>query len=297
MNKDIEAKLEPEDGLSQIAAQRREQARKDIQKEGLSEFVISIHQSEVLYTLEPSSLPFKYADLDSFANKLRELYSLTIQKQKKEENQNPLAALIGDQQQTNVLVFESGRFKTQESGDFIPIPKLTLTSEKVHIVLQGPSNAAKAILADVLEALWQSTGMPKPWSSLEKSIQLVSYGTGTKVNLGIPLEKLIHPKFAKYLEDHWTQAGGFAEKMAHQSTLNNFQSPKGVSVGYAVDDLNFKFNIFDPVTGDSTRASLKFIVTAKHEYGKGIFLVVSELPFELHVKALAELRDFMKTEG
>lgn len=297
MSKDAETNIEPEDGLSKIAEQRREQVRKDIQKEGLSDFIVSIHQSEVVYTLEPSSLPFKYADLDIFADTLNKLYSLNFQKQKKEEEENPLAALLGGQKQMNVLTFESGRFKTQESGDFIPIPTLRLTSEAIHVVLQGPSNAAKAILADVVEALWQSTGMPKSWSSLEKSLQLVSYGTGTKVNLGIPLEKLIHPKLAKYLEDSWTKSGGFAEKMAHQSSINNFESPKGLSVGYAVDDLNFIFNIFDPVTGDSTRAKLQFRVTAKHEYGKGIFLVVSELPFELHVKALAELQKCLNKEG
>lgn len=282
--------------LGQIAEKRRTDVVTEISNKTQPSFIQRIEQSEIIYTIDPSWLPYELVDLDQFVSTLHELYGLKHKQKDGSEPTNPLEALLQRQERADYLEFDGGQFRIS-NREIIRIRAVRLTSESLHIILLGDGSIAEVIAADVIEALWQCAGTSKPWSEIKGAVQKISYGTATKVNLGIPLEEFLNPELVRFFDEQCLSGEKYALHMAPAFSIHNFQPSERLSSAYVVDDLNLLFNLQDPVSGESYRAKFQFQVTAKGEYGSGLCRVVSEMPYETHVNALQKLIEYMRRDG
>lgn len=276
--------------LSEVANKRRQLKANEIDKQGKPDFITDILQTETAFIINPSALPYKQANLNQFSDYLEKLYGLSFkQRQKRDEEQNPLEVIFGNNERSDVLIFENGKFKVS-NRNFIPIQKVKLTTEQVHVILGGDSSISEAIIADLVEALWASTGINKTWADIDRNVQIKSYGTATKVDFGKPLEEFLNPDFRKLLNDEFIDGKGFGKHMIPYSSVHNFNVNNKTFASFVLDDLNLLFNLFNPTSGESYQAKLQFRVLAKHEYGSGKYVVISQLPYDLHVECLQMLK-------
>lgn len=274
--------------ISQIADERRERLRLDLEKGSTPAFITQIIQTETSYVIHPNGLPYAQADLEKFSASLKELYGLTPAPDGTQSN-DPLSKILG-QRSKNALEYRNGRFKVS-SHDLIQIRVVRLTSERIHVILLGPGAAAEVIIADIVEKLWASAGVSKPWADLSKLVQVRQYGTGTEVNLGFPLKRLLSPQFEGVLEGKFLCEGGFAREMAPKRNSQTALGPKDILIGYVVDEIKLLFTIVDVRSGVSERPQLRLSVGNVMHYGTSNCNVTSELPYEEHVKCVAALID------
>ena len=274
------------DQISQIADQRREKLRLDLEKGTTPPFITQIIQTETSYVIHPNGLPYAQSDLDKFSASLKELYGLTPVRDDVQSN-DPLSKILG-QRSSDALEYKNGRFKVS-SHDLIQIKFVRLTSERIHVVLGGSGAAAEVIIADIVERLWASAGVSKPWADLSKLVQARQYGTGTEVDLGFPLKRLLSPQFEKLIEAKFLAEGGFAREMAPKRNQQVAGRTSDVLVGYVVDEIKLLFTIVDTRSGVSERPQLRISVGNVTHYGTSNCIVISELRYEDHVKCVAAL--------
>jgi|GEM_PF-3528818 hypothetical protein len=274
--------------ISQIADQRREKLRLDLEKGTTPEFITQIIQTETSFVFHPNGLPYAQADLEKFSQSLKDLYGLTPIEDRLPAN-DPLAKVLG-QRNRDALEFKNGRFKVS-SHDLIQIKLVRMTLERLHVALLGQGAAAEVIIADIVERLWASAGVSKPWSDISKLIQARQYGTATEVNLGFPLQRLLSPDFAKLIEAKFLVPGGFAREMAPKRSSQASAGPQDILVGYVVDEVKLLFTIVDIRSGVSERPQLRISVGNVMDYGTTNCVVISELPYDTHVKCVSALID------
>jgi hypothetical protein len=290
--------------ISQIAEQRRENLKKDLARP-VPDFIIATDQAEVAYTIEPVMLPFALMDFDAFQNALRDKYRLSFHRP------SLPASLIGmgqgdtkigapqvrdlldeDKLLSDTLEFTDGRFPVGRD-DFVPIRSVTLNRETIHVVVQGNSKVADLVVKEVAEEIWTGTGSPKRWDDIRSMVQMISYGTATKVKFGMQLEEFLSPGIRSYIDQECVSGKRYASGMTSRSARDNFQPPSKTSVVWTLDDIKILFHVFNTVNGRSERAQFRFVVRSRDEEGTGIFAAVSELPFDEHVECLVQLREHL----
>jgi len=218
--------------ISEIAEQRRSEARKSLEK-AIPSYILEIRQTEVAYTVNSVALPLSQMNSDLFLETLRERYNirykmpdLGLGAQLNQSTQFSESQVLGLvlKQDTPTLRFEDGRLNI--SGDFTTIVNITLNRETIHVAVRGKSQAADLIVAEVAEAVWHATGVDKRWDEIKKNIQLISYGTGTLVDLGFPFENLVSSDFRDKLASNALEGKKYGAEMGGLSARDGFNQPK-----------------------------------------------------------------------
>lgn len=288
--------------ITQIAERRRQDLKQDLAKP-VPEFIIAVDQAEVRYTIEPVMLPFSQMDFDVFCKRLKEKYNVTFKKptlpksllkltQDDEIGTAQAQDLISSDLPTEELEFVEGRLPVG-TDDFVPIRSITFNSESVHVVVRGNSKVADLIVKEVVEELWASTGMPKRWDSIKPMVQMISYGTATKVNFGFPIERMLSSDVATFLNKEFIEGKRFASCMVARSARDSFKPPSDTFSMWTIQDLHLFLHVFNKVNGRPERSQFRLLVRSKDETGTGIVAAVSELPFDEHVECLSMLRDHL----
>jgi hypothetical protein len=294
------------DEISELSAAvekaRREGGEKRLRIPALPSHVLSIPHAEVAYTIEPHLLPFAQCDIKAFLSRMNEEYGVRIEPSgiahsllsmpDDKEAADTLRRLLADRDSTASLELAAGKFSLSPS-DFVPIRKISLNSETIHVAVAGHSSIAEMIIGNVAEALWESAGARKTWDDLSKGVQMKSYGTATKVDFGIPLEKFVNRSFANFLNADCEAPDGFAAGMVARSRRDSFGRPPRAVATWTLDDLTAYVSVFNLQNGRSERSRLRLSVTSRDEEGAGIFTVISELPLEEHIRYLDALKSAM----
>ena len=273
--------------LDQLADTRREKVRNSISSINAPDHLLMVAQTELSYNIEPAALPFSQINIDEFSESLKSLYKVQPETIDNEPTGNVLEDMLQKRKRSNALTYINGRFEISDR-DFIQIKAIRFTTQQIHVVLKGPSSVAEVIIADCLERLWACAGVNKKFEELEKFIVLKTYGTGTKVKLPIKLEDTLSQGLKNLLNNDCIDGKKYAQHSSPKSYLDDFELNDKLIANYAVDEIKIKFNIFDPVTGDHNTGQLRFSVGALSEYGTGVYHVISELPYELHMQLIED---------
>ncbi len=197
------------------------------------------------------------------------------------------------------LGFANGRFPItvdRSRNDFVPINKIVITREDIHVSVGGRSKVAELIIADVIEWLWLAAGAQKNWDELQNSVVLASYGTGTIIDLGFPAQNLMNPTMTKFIETNMLGNQRYAADMGAASRRKGFAGNSTKNVMYCLDELHILFSQFDVSTGRSEECTLKFSSLSKDTRGSGVIFVASQLPYDKHVACLQEFINVMNDE-
>ncbi len=289
--------------VSDVAQQRRQEARPVLERQ-VPEMVLSVDRSEVSYKIQPKMLPLPQVDFKTLRDHFTQAYRISF----KLPDLGPLEALtkgttlnFSEEQVGEVLLraerpdieFSNGRFPLSKN-DFVPIISISFDSESIIVAVQGIGKVADLIAAEVAEAIWASTGAHKRWEEIKPFTQMISYGTATKVNLGFPLERLLHVRFREFITDQMIGGQAYGSRMGAYSARHDFQKTPNTVTMWTLDDLTLKFFRFDQQTGRSEDSQLRFTVTSRDEQGTGIVAVISKLPFDVHVECLQALVEALK---
>jgi hypothetical protein len=184
--------------------------------------------------------------------------------------------------------FENGRFP-KSRNEFVVIGSASLNNESIGVVVEGVSEIADLIVADVAEMVWLSAGMQKPWDDIKKGVQLIGYATTTMVDLGFPPERLLNSKLLDFIKSDMLDGKRYASDMGRRSIRHNFMTSPTLTSTFALEELNLNFHLFDTVTGRSESVRLGFRITVRDYAATGRVLVFSELPFDRHVECIKSL--------
>lgn len=294
--------------LSEIAEQRREILKKDLAKP-IPDFVLATDQAEVAYTIEPVMLPFALMEFDAFQNELRQKYRLSFSKPSLARSLVSIAdddakldsaqvrdLLDDDNLPSDVLQFTGGCFPVGRD-DFVPIRSVRLNRETIHVVVQGNSKVADLMVKEIAEELWASTGTPKRWDDIKRMVQMIRYGTATKVNFGIPLEEFLSASVRSFVDRQFVHGHGYATAMTARSARDGFRPAPKTTVAWTVDDVRLSFHVFNLVNGRAESSQFRLTARSRDEVGTGIFAAISELPFDEHVACLEELRAHLTSDA
>lgn len=291
--------------LSPHGEQRREELAKRLAVP-LPDFVLSIEQAEVVFTIEPPQLPYAQADLKLLAGHMKRCYNLTFKPSKyslallesKDEAEmlEQARTLLQEDGESTEIEFTDGRYVISPR-DFVPIRSVTLNREAVHVSVRGQGIVAENIAKETVEALWSSTGTAKPWEDIKPFVQMISYGTATKVNLGIPLESFLSPALGNLLRTDAASPDGYARRMVGRSARDQFKPPKEAVATWTVDDITIFLHVFNTQSGRSEQSQFRLTVRTRDEEGSGIFAAVSELPLTEHIEFLERIRTAVLAQG
>nr|VFJ71115.1 MAG: hypothetical protein BECKDK2373B_GA0170837_13141 [Candidatus Kentron sp. DK] len=224
--------------ISEIAQRRRADLEEDLSKP-IPDFVIQTDQAEVMYTIEPVMLPFSQMDFQAFANRLRDRYGVKYKRPQvprsllalgnmgDEDDETKLSAvpdLLAADMPSERLEFVEGRILIG-NDDAIPVKSITMNQESVYVIVRGDSKVAEVIAKEVVEELWASTGIPRRWDRIEPMLQMVSYGTATKINFGIPLEDFFSSPFREFIESDCLAGKNFCARSVSRSARDGFLPP------------------------------------------------------------------------
>lgn len=290
---------------SKYAQERREKLEKDLSSKPAPQFILSVQQAEVSYTIDPLMLPYSQVDFPKFSDLLKEKYNLCFRKPSIPESLIDLSAceeidsrhvetLMRTEQSSGCLEFTSGRFPVSRD-DFVPVKSIRMTWEAVQVVVQSNSKVAEVIVKEVVESLWESTGSPKRWDNISPMVQMIGYATATKVNFGIPLNRFLSVPLSSFLDQEVANGSKYGAGMMTRSARDNFAPPPDTFVTWAVDELQLYIYVFNKKNGRYERCKLQFSVRTVDEENTGIFTFVSELPFDEHVACLEKLKSQLES--
>lgn len=270
----------------------------------LPKWLEEIVSSEVLIQISPRILPFSHIDLREFAEFLGEQYRLKIQfpsdfgkfpGSSSPSYSDPYGALeqmmIGDE---FTLRFRGGRIPQQHEG-VVGIDEVRISRESIFVKVSGRSEFAESVVADIAELLWQYSGVTKGWPEISKHIQLLTYGVGTKVDLGMPFESVLSKQLLGFVHSKMLNGEGFVRDMGSLDARLGFEPPKEVVSAFSVDELHLLFNRFDQRTGRNETSRLRIGVTARSEQGTGVVLIASTMPFDRHCEMIDQLRETLNS--
>ena len=185
------------------------------------------------------------------------------------------------QRESPSLEFTGGRFPTGRAS-FIDIINLSFNEEIILAEVGGLTEVAETLIAETFEAIWRASGAARSWQSKEvqDNVQMKSFGTHTKVNLGFSPMKLFSKNIEEYLRESIKEYG---PSMIAVSKYDNFAPSHNVHAVLSLDELHFRVNVFNVVTGRAQSSIVRFSIVTKDEQGRGIIDVTSELPFDRHV--------------
>lgn len=292
--------------LSDVAKKRRTEAKEVLEKR-TPDLIKAIRRSEVAFTIDPVMLPYSQMDFTLFRESLARAYNSKfklpdLSHLQKALGTKSLLAITEDQAaqlllglNDPTLIFENGRFPVSRN-EVVTIPTIRLDDESVHVAVEGVSKIAELVVAEVVEAVWASTGVEKRWDEVKQHIQLVKYGTATKVDLGFPAERFLHPTLRRFFDEHVIGGQKFAAAMGALSARDSFGPSPSAEAIYNLDELHVNFHRFDSLTGRYERTALRFSTVTKDDARTGVVVISSQLPFDQHVDCLIQLVEVMKSE-
>jgi hypothetical protein len=297
-----------EEGLSQmsqlissVARERRERLREEMTRPQ-PDFILNVSQSEVFQTFELRMMPLAQADPSNFVHSVEETYSCRLapldlapllgvmsgDELVKLDPGEALERLFRLDSAEFTLSFKNGRFPTRY--DFVPIRSISLNYESILVSVQGVSAVAEVVASEVAELLWAAAGVVKRWDDIEGGLQQKAYATGTKVDLGFPLEALLKSPVQDFVTEDIASPNGFGASMGGLKKRHGFKAAPSYAIAATIDELHLKVNRFDTLTGQEWESYLKFSVTSRGDHGQGVCLVSSQLSYENHVSLLEALR-------
>ncbi len=292
--------------ISEIAERRREDLKQALSKP-VPDFIVSTEQAEVVYTIHPNMLPYSQMDLGTLASRLRQKYHVKFQNPslppsfaalsntegagddaKYSAAKDLLAGAMPDED----LTFVQGRLAIGPD-DVVAIRQISMNSESVHVAVTGDSKVADLVVKEVVEELWASTGIPKRWDSIYPSVQMIRYGTATKVDFGVHLEEFLSVGCRSFITSQVLDGKNFAARSVARSARDKFQPPPNTLATWTLDDLKLVFHVFNRVNGRAENSQFRLSVSTRDEEGTGIFIAISEMPFDEHVECMRALRDYL----
>lgn len=201
------------DAISRIAEQRRREAQPVLEQK-LPEWVLETARTEVMYTFSPRMLPLQHASFPMLLKMLQEKYSLKFEPPdfgafRPDMSDDELGAKLLVNLGDKAIQFGNGRFQ-KSRNDFDVIRSVTLNYETIQVAVEGISEIANLIVADVAEMIWASTGVQKGWDEIKKGIQLIGYGTATLIDLGFPCEDFLNPKLTAFIKSQMIDGKKYA---------------------------------------------------------------------------------------
>jgi len=280
--------------ISEIAQQRRKEAQPILERE-LPEWVLEISQTEVAYNINPRMLPLRQVCFPRLLQTLKEEYNIEFVRPDLGPLYKDITANRTDEEigslllkSQNPLQFENGRFSVSKS-DFVPIGGIGINDEWISVRVHGISQVAELVVAEVAEWIWSSAGVQKRWDDIKKHIRLITYITGTVVNLGFPFESLMSDKLVGFIKSDMLAGRKYSADMGAHSQRYDFKTSPTVTSVYTLDELHILFHLSDAVTGRAESSRFRFSVLTKDTRGTGIVFVSSELTFDRHIACLQDL--------
>lgn len=283
------------------AQERHEEAQREVRVERPS-FVLDIEESDVYYTLPPRVIPLRYVDFDRLSRQLAEKWGLVLDPAAM--NYDPLHATIPPDEFVRLtvpertqlllksvapnLAFRAGKYPVSDF-EFVPILDVRINFESVVVKVAGISRVAEVVAAEIMEAIVACSGAVRSWREIERDLQRAGYATRTKVDLGVPFEAFLGPAVRSFLDDEMVEGPKYALHMGHYYARYDLKPPPRATATYALHRLRFQFVWFDPETGVSMATPMNFDVTAKSDFRSRIVSIWSELPYDIHVRALGVL--------
>ncbi|MGA5184455.1 hypothetical protein ACPCBF_32570 [Streptomyces pseudogriseolus] len=283
--------------------ERREQVSQQIQAAQTPELIRSVESSEVIINIDPDELPYEDINYHELINGLKQRYKLRLDTTglQKILNNTPHSSTIqnlSDDEKaklsysvTEKITFREGKFPGLGHDQYTPIYELTFHSQNLAAKVHGRTNIAELLIKEAFELAWDAAGMPRKWENeeVQREVATKSYGTHTKVDLGGNVLRLISPAPRHFLQDNLSANLRLGARMMARSALDGFEPPSDVAGTLSLDELVVRFAILDLKTGRMEAPKVKLTVMARNEMGGGVVDVVSELPFEDHVKLVEGL--------
>lgn len=290
------------DPYADLARKRRESVEKEAQAPKPS-FVTGVEHSEVVYNFHPAALPFVDVDPTVLSEQLKADYDLTLGR----TDFSPLLKSIAREQllqmdeaeilrrlvrsRDTILQFEGGRFPLR--NDFVPIRSVDVSWESILVRVGGVSRVAEVVAGEVIETMWRLAGAQKRWQDIQEHIQMIGYGTTTRVQLPFLAEKLMNPLLTRAFKDSLSTGSEYVREMGRVRRGNDGVETIAVST---LDELHVEVSKFDPATGTNSQNLVRFSVIAKSDHGTGRLSISSHLPYELHIRWLSELFDALSDD-
>lgn len=288
------------EGISAVAAKRRREAQAALERP-LPAWLLEIMQTEIIYTINPRMLPVKVASFTALLELLREKYGVRfvlpppgpIRTEARLSEEEIGAALLRADERVR---FEHGKFM-RTSTDFDVIRSININNESIHVVVQGVSETAELVVAEVAEVLWAAAGAERRWDQIKTGVHLIGYATATLVDLGFPFERILATEFREFFREQMMQGKRYAYETAPRSARHQFEVSPTLTAVWALDEVIVKLFLFDSVTGRSETTRLQIGVTRRDLMGTGRVRVYSELPFQKHIECLQAMRSAFPEPG
>ncbi|WP_407565843.1 hypothetical protein [Streptomyces sp. 184] len=290
------------DQYEQDAESRRRDILQTLEQEP-PDVVQSVDMTTVVLTMNPKMLPHEDIDAEVLLGTIEEKFHLNIDPPEVLSHVREISE-ASDWSKLEILKFalrqkdvdfSRGRVSIGRNS-YVSITAVSVTSEKILVMVDGRTEIGEYVAAEVFEAMWRAAGAPKRWESREvqENVQLKSYGTLTRVNLGCDLLTLLAPSFVGFLNSNLRD--GMAAEMISRSSHDSFAAPADVVSTFNVDELDFKVNVFDQRTGRAEQSMIKLSVMNRDDMGRGVFNFFTELPTELHFELVERMASVVQQE-
>ncbi|TFF17191.1 hypothetical protein E3C22_24300 [Jiella endophytica] len=242
--------------------------------------------ASVVVQLSPRSIPYnalQHVDLITlFLSQYRSSFSRSSLIAPEMELATVINRLISAEQP---LIFEGGHYEHTE-GETISIRSLRIMPQHISAEVFGTTREALFIVKKTLELLWSSVGRERRWGEIMGDMGIVTYNTSTKVRLGVNLLDLLSDEFRKFLNE--TVSGRFTKKMGTLGQISEEIGSELIAIPHC-REINIEISMFDRTTGKQEDMTLNLIPSTNFTRNTDDVLVLSELPFEVHVELVTEL--------
>jgi hypothetical protein len=294
--------------LAQDARRREEITQREVQRQQ-PPFILEVEQSEVGYTMPPRLLPLNHVDFGAFNALLREKWSLAPDISDVRIDPGAIKNLAPDSIDEQVFTqiaksghgaidYRAGRYVVSPS-EFVPIVRVSLTYESLVVGVGGIGRVAEALAQEVFEAISASAGVTRSWTQVQQEVQQVGYGTRTRVDLGSKhaFEKLLSPAVRNFIDTQMLAGDRLAAHSGPFHRRDSLRPPPEAVLNVALDDVRLRISRFNAETGMAISTELRMAVATRGDYHSGIVSIISEFPFDTHVKWVGALIDVLNEEA
>jgi hypothetical protein len=305
--------IESDDVLNALAEERRKQVeaaqierQKVVARDTIdsSDLVVLNDHAQVTFTVLPSLLPYSTIDGNELVKRMKERFGVSfkspmiggpLNQGRGVEISEEQMAILPRYVKTSKLdmEFEDGFVSLNiGSRNFIApteITSITFTREHISVSLTGRSDVAEMIAKECWEVLWELAKgqVPRTFDELSKAgLQIVQQANSTTINLGTNPKKLFNEKFIEVLERLFGKKDGISTFFRKNMNGDLGKIPYDPII--TVDEIHFKVNV-PTAGGGSYSAPLRLSVRRMSEEGTNLITLVTQLPYEEHLKVVGEL--------
>lgn len=258
--------------------------------------VLEVTGTEVEYNIHPQSLPYKQIKFPQLRELLATEYGLRFQPGDMASPDSLLRLVNRDMSLDDIgqaaldgndpeLRFESGLVRISEDQALV-LGYITFGSETVRCRLAGRSTtrAGEQVVTEIIRFLWALAGVSRSWPECEVDVQVLRFGTGTRVKFPGDAMGLLSPSLRAAVVN-WSSPTGIAQRMGGQ-LVEIDESPREPAQ-YWLDELHIDFN--RRIGGSRVASRLRIGVDRRSDQSTGRLTVTSELPFPDHIQLIEEL--------